>query len=118
MSLAVVVRVFPPLPSSSSTGASSPGGVMTDAPQLLLAHHLKALKLPTFLRKHDKLALQIRILTTRYQPNGSPSVILIRTPALLDFNTSSARVINGSTPSSISAFLLNSSMSTGMPLPS
>ena len=29
---------------------------MSDAPQLLLAHHLKALKLPTFLREHDKLA--------------------------------------------------------------
>src|SRR3990167_4533241 len=32
--------------------------VMTDAPQLLLAHHLKALKLPTFLREDDKLARQ------------------------------------------------------------
>ena len=33
---------------------------MTDTapgtPQILLAHHLKALKLPTFLREHDKLA--------------------------------------------------------------
>ncbi|HEX6011131.1 MAG TPA: IS21-like element helper ATPase IstB, partial [Geminicoccaceae bacterium] len=29
---------------------------MSDAPQLLLAHHLKALKLPTLLREHDKLA--------------------------------------------------------------
>ena len=29
---------------------------MTDAPQVLLAHHLKALKLPTFLREYDKLA--------------------------------------------------------------
>ena len=29
---------------------------MSDAPQVLLAHHLKALKLPTFLREHDKLA--------------------------------------------------------------
>ena len=27
-------------------------------PQLLLAHHLKALKLPTFLREYDKLARQ------------------------------------------------------------
>ena len=26
---------------------------MTDTPQLLLAHHLKALKLPTFLREYD-----------------------------------------------------------------
>ena len=29
---------------------------MTDTPQLLLAHHLKRLKLPTFLREHDKIA--------------------------------------------------------------
>ena len=32
--------------------------VMTDTPQLLLAHHLKALRLPTFLREYDKLARQ------------------------------------------------------------
>jgi DNA replication protein DnaC len=31
---------------------------MTDTPQLLLAHHLKALKLPTFLREYDKIARQ------------------------------------------------------------
>jgi DNA replication protein DnaC len=31
---------------------------MSDAPQVLLVHHLKALKLPTFLREHDKLARQ------------------------------------------------------------
>lgn len=31
---------------------------MSDAPELLLVHHLKALKLPTFLREHDKLARQ------------------------------------------------------------
>jgi DNA replication protein DnaC len=31
---------------------------MTDVPQVLLAHHLKALKLPTFLREYDKLARQ------------------------------------------------------------
>src|SRR5260370_38092640 len=31
---------------------------MTDTPQLLLAHHLKALKLPTFLREDEKLARQ------------------------------------------------------------
>src|SRR3712207_9420156 len=29
---------------------------MSDVPQVLLAHHLKALKLPTFLREHEKLA--------------------------------------------------------------
>jgi DNA replication protein DnaC len=31
---------------------------VSDTPQLLLAHHLKALRLPTFLREHDKLARQ------------------------------------------------------------
>jgi DNA replication protein DnaC len=31
---------------------------VSDPPRLLLAHHLKALKLPTFLREHDKLARQ------------------------------------------------------------
>ena len=31
---------------------------MTDTPQVLLAHHLKALKLPSFLREYDKLARQ------------------------------------------------------------
>src|SRR3954464_7516564 len=32
--------------------------VMSDTPQILLAHHLKALKLPTFLREYDKVAQQ------------------------------------------------------------
>lgn len=31
---------------------------MTDVPQVLLAHHLKTLRLPTFLSEHDKLARQ------------------------------------------------------------
>jgi hypothetical protein len=31
---------------------------MTDTPQVLLAHHLKALKLPSVLRDYDKLARQ------------------------------------------------------------
>jgi len=31
---------------------------MSDAPGLLLTHHLKALKLPTFVREHDKVARQ------------------------------------------------------------
>jgi len=31
---------------------------MSELPQVLLAHHLKALKLPTFLREYDKLARQ------------------------------------------------------------
>jgi hypothetical protein len=29
---------------------------VSDVPQVLLAHHLKALRLPSFLREHDKLA--------------------------------------------------------------
>ena len=31
---------------------------MSDTPQVLLAYHLKALKLPTFLREYDKIARQ------------------------------------------------------------
>jgi len=31
---------------------------MSDTPQVLLAHHLKTLKLPTFLREYDLLARQ------------------------------------------------------------
>jgi DNA replication protein DnaC len=31
---------------------------MSEVPQVLLAHHLKALKLPTFLREHEKMARQ------------------------------------------------------------
>jgi DNA replication protein DnaC len=31
---------------------------VSDTPQVLLAHHLKALKLPAFLREHDRLARQ------------------------------------------------------------
>jgi len=31
---------------------------VTDTPQVLLAHHLKTLKLPTFLREYDKVARQ------------------------------------------------------------
>ena len=34
-------------------------GIMSDTPQVLLAHHLKALKLPTFLREYDKLGPKI-----------------------------------------------------------
>src|SRR5437762_4608369 len=34
---------------------------MSETPQLLLAHHLKALKLPTFLREYDKLAQQCAV---------------------------------------------------------
>src|SRR4051812_1607717 len=34
---------------------------MTDTPQLLLTHHLTALKLPSFLREYDKLAPQCAV---------------------------------------------------------
>ena len=33
-----------------------PAGTMAGAPQVLLTHHLKQLKLPTFLRGYDKVA--------------------------------------------------------------
>ena len=60
------MTVYPYLPqahvamTSAKTylGLLTGGGIMTDTPQLLLAHHLKALKLPTFLREYDKLARQ------------------------------------------------------------
>ena len=60
------LTVYPYLPRAtvattsarSLHGPAQRGGVMTDTPQLLLAHHLKALKLPTFLREYDKLARQ------------------------------------------------------------
>ncbi len=31
---------------------------MTEAPQVLLSHHLKKLRLPTFLTEHEKVARQ------------------------------------------------------------
>ena len=34
---------------------------MSDTPQLLLAHHLKALKLPTFLREYDKCGTACKV---------------------------------------------------------
>jgi hypothetical protein len=34
---------------------------VSDTPQLLLAHHLKALRLPSFLREYDKLAQQCAV---------------------------------------------------------
>ena len=41
-------------------GTTRGSGVMSDTPQVLLAHHLKALKLPTFLREYDKIAAPVR----------------------------------------------------------
>ena len=42
---------------------------MTEAPNLLLAHHLKTLKLPTMLREYDKL-------DTRKNPRGFDGVVI------------------------------------------
>src|ERR687884_1736317 len=39
-------------------GAAQREWVMSEVPQVLLAHHLRALKLPSFLREYDKLARQ------------------------------------------------------------
>ena len=60
------MTVYPYLPKAH-VAVTSPGDymallvrgpVMTDTPQLLLAHHLKSLRLPTFLREYDKVAKQ------------------------------------------------------------
>ena len=45
---------------------------MTDTPQVLLAHHLKTLKLPTFLREYDKIVNR--------RPNLTPYRRAILTP--------------------------------------
>ena len=60
------LTVYPYLPQATVATTSARaylsllagGSVMSDTPQVLLAHHLKALKLPTFLREYDKLARQ------------------------------------------------------------
>ena len=39
-----------------STGGTMPAGTTSSTPQVLLAHHLKQLKLPTVLREYDKVA--------------------------------------------------------------
>jgi hypothetical protein len=45
---------------------------MTDAPELLLAHHLKTLRLPTFLREHDKQARQAQVKHILHSDWGWP----------------------------------------------
>ena len=58
--------VYPYLPRATVARTSAAklhvpgvGGCgVTDAPEILLAHHLKTLKLPTFLREYEKLARQ------------------------------------------------------------
>lgn len=54
---------------------------MSGTPSLLLAHHLRALKLPTFLRDHDKLARQCTtegVDHTAYLPRLSELELLDR----------------------------------------
>ena len=60
---------------------------MSELPQVLLAHHLKALKLPTFLREYDKLARQGAtegIDHTRYQRRLSELELLDRERRLIE----------------------------------
>ena len=60
------MNVYPYLPRAQVTTTSAASymsllgrsGAVSDTPRVLLAHHLKALKLPTFLREYDKLARQ------------------------------------------------------------
>ena len=47
-------------------------GSMSATPQLLLGHHLKALRLPTFLREYDKVARQCAA-EARLRPLSAPS---------------------------------------------
>jgi len=47
--------VGPMAPSQTPTG-QMPAGTTSGTPQVLLAHHLKQLKLPTVLREYDKVA--------------------------------------------------------------
>ena len=42
--------------SSKTAPDTMPAGTMNGAPQVLLAHHLKQLKLPAVLREYDKVA--------------------------------------------------------------
>jgi hypothetical protein len=62
------MTVYPYLPQAHVAMTSAKRGIMTDTPQLLLAHHLKALKLPTFLREYDKLASAVRRRGPRSYP--------------------------------------------------
>ena len=41
---------------TGTTSDTMPTGTMAGTPQLLLAHHLKQLKLPTVLREYEKVA--------------------------------------------------------------
>jgi len=62
----------------------SPG----DLPHVLLAHHLKALKLPTFLREYDKVARQ-----GAAEGIDHPRYLLRLTGALLDRLTHQVHIL-------------------------
>ena len=67
---------------------------MSDVPHLLLAHHLKALKLPTFLREYDKLARQCAaegVDHTRYLLRLSELELLDRERRLIERRIRAAR---------------------------
>src|SRR3712207_938699 len=67
---------------------------MSDVPQLLLAHHLKALKLPTFLREYEKLARQCAaegVDHTRYLLRLSELELLDRERRLIERRIRAAR---------------------------
>lgn len=48
-----------------------PTGTMAGTPQVLLAHHLKQLKLPTVLREYERLARECA--RDGVDPSGSPA---------------------------------------------
>ena len=48
---------------------------MNDAPEILLTHHLKALKLPTFLREHQKLARQCAAEGMDHEPERADEIM-------------------------------------------
>ena len=47
--------------SSTDVSATNTAAHKADTPQLLLDHHLKALRLPTILREYDKIARQCAV---------------------------------------------------------
>src|SRR6266536_6284815 len=49
-----------------SGDATNPAPQTADTPQLLLEHHLKELRLPTFLREYDKVARQCAVEQADY----------------------------------------------------
>ena len=50
----------------SGSDATNPTTQTADTPQLLLEHHLKQLRLPTFLREYDKVARQSAVEQATY----------------------------------------------------